>query len=243
MRTESNRGTMDSDTGIPDPLSRGQKIAKRTFDISFATIGLVLTGWLIGFAHLAARIDTGESGFFRQERVGKHGDLFRIIKIRTMRNDTRHTTTVTTSSDPRITSLGHFFRQSKIDELPQLINILVGDMSFVGPRPDVPGYADELEGSDRMILSVRPGVTGPATLAFPNEENMLTDHTDPERFNKDVLYPKKIELNRFYLENYSFLGDIRYVARTLLLTMDLWHPPSINLGPCESDKLSRLNDR
>lgn len=221
---------------IPDPLSRSQKIARRAFDVTLAAIGLVLTGWLIGLAYMAARLDTGEDGFFRQERIGRYGERFPIIKIRTMRSDASHDTNVTTARDPRITPLGHFFRRSKIDELPQLINILKGDMSFVGPRPDVPGYADELEGKDRMILSVRPGVTGPATLAVPNEEKMLTDHPNPERFNREVLYPKKVELNRQYLENYSFLKDIDYVVKTVLVTIGIWEPSRVDLTQLGSKK-------
>jgi len=230
--------TISTTKDIPEVLSSGQKVVKRTFDITFATIGLLFTGWLIGVAYFASRIDTGESGFFRQERVGKYGRLFRIIKIRTMRSDSHHVTNVTTSKDPRITPLGRLLRRSKIDELPQLINILMGDMSFVGPRPDVPGYADELEGEDRIILSVRPGVTGFATLFFPNEEEILADHPNPEEFNYGVLYPKKVELNRQYLQNYSLFKDVGYVIKTILVTMGLWAPPKINLIPQDQENKS-----
>jgi lipopolysaccharide/colanic/teichoic acid biosynthesis glycosyltransferase len=123
--------------------------------------------------------------------------------------------TVTTGKDQRITSLGRFWRKSKIDELPQLINVLKGDMSFVGPRPDVPGYADRLEGNDRVVLSVRPGITGPATLKYRDEEALLAEQNDPQKYNDEVLWLDKVRLNREYVENWSFLGDLRYIWETV----------------------------
>jgi lipopolysaccharide/colanic/teichoic acid biosynthesis glycosyltransferase len=188
---------------------------KRWFDVVGASLGLVFFGWLILFAFVAATIDTRSNGFFRQTRVGKDGRHFKTIKIRTMRDFPHVQTTVTTDRDPRITSLGRFFRKTKIDELPQLINVLLGEMSFVGPRPDVPGFADTLTGSDRLILSVRPGITGPATLCFRDEEALLAAQPDPERYNRDVVYPEKVRLNRFYIENYRFSDDVRYIFQTL----------------------------
>jgi lipopolysaccharide/colanic/teichoic acid biosynthesis glycosyltransferase len=174
-----------------------------------------LSGWLIAIAYIAASIDTGASGFFRQERVGRYGRTFRIIKLRTMCRDANINTTVTTASDPRITRLGRFFRRYKIDELPQLVNILLGDMSFVGPRPDVRGFADELEGEDRIILSVRPGITGPATLRFRNEEQMLQDSDDPERYNLEVVFPEKVKLNVEYIRDYRLWRDLTILWTTL----------------------------
>lgn len=195
-------------------LSFSQRSVKRGFDLVVASLGLVLTGWLIGVAYLLASIDTGESGFFRQVRVGRYGCLFRIVKIRTMLTDPQQSTTVTTAADSRITSLGAFFRKTKVDELPQLFNILMGHMSFVGPRPDVPGFTDQLTAEDRVILAVRPGITGPATLAFRDEEVLLARQQDPEVYNRDVIYPEKVRLNREYIENYSFLRDIMLIFRT-----------------------------
>lgn len=124
-------------------------------------------------------------------------------------------THITTNNDPRITLLGRFFRKTKIDELPQLINVFWGQMSFVGPRPDVPGFADQLKGNDRLILSVRPGITGPATLKFRDEENLLAKQSNPERYNREVIYPEKIRLNREYVEYYSFCKDIKYIFETI----------------------------
>ena len=196
-------------------MSSLDRVLKRCFDISASAIGLVLTGWVIVLVFIAASIDTGKSGFFVQSRVGRNGRLFKVIKIRTMRDMSAFVTNVTTSDDPRITSLGRFLRKMKIDELPQLVNIFLGHMSFVGPRPDVPGFADMLKGRDRIVLSVRPGITGPATLKYRNEEDILAEASDPERYNREVIFPDKIRLNREYVENYGFWRDIKYIIQTV----------------------------
>lgn len=188
---------------------------KRSLDIFLSALGLLLLGWLIVLTYIAASLDTGASGFFRQERVGRFGRVFRIIKLRTMKNSAVVETTVTTASDPRITRLGRLFRRYKLDELPQLINVFLGHMSFVGPRPDVKGFADQLEGKDRLILSVRPGVTGPATLHFRNEEQLLQDYDDPEHYNREVIYKEKVRLNLEYIRNYRLLDDFKIILKTL----------------------------
>jgi lipopolysaccharide/colanic/teichoic acid biosynthesis glycosyltransferase len=185
------------------------------FDLLLAIVGLVMFWWIILTCYVAASMDTRRSGFFRQERVGRNGRKFEILKIRTMKDDSSTATNVTTARDPRITWLGARMRRFKLDELPQLYNVLKGDMSFVGPRPDVPGFADELSGEDRIVLSVRPGITGPATLRFRNEEKLLADCADPEKYNKDVLFPKKTELNIEYIKNYRFVDDLVIMYRTI----------------------------
>lgn len=185
------------------------------FDMGISGIGLFLTGWIIGIAWVLAARDTQITGFFRQDRVGKDGRLFEVFKIRTMKNLPGMATNVTTNNDPRITRLGRFFRKTKIDELPQLINVFLGDMSFVGPRPDVPGFADKLTGADRIILTVRPGITGPATLRFRHEEKLLADQADPEKYNREVIFPEKVRINREYVENFSFWKDIQYIFKTI----------------------------
>ena len=195
-------------------LSFTQAFVKRCFDIFGAIAGLVLTSWIIMPAYVIASIDTRSNGVFCQQRVGKQGKIFPVVKLRTMRPVQEIDTTVTTSGDQRITSLGRFWRKSKIDELPQLINILLGQMSFVGPRPDVPGFADQIEGEDRIILSIRPGITGPATLKYKNEEEILANCRDPERYNAEVIYPDKVRLNKEYIENYSLVKDLVYIWRT-----------------------------
>ncbi len=196
-------------------MTKSDKILKRCFDIIFSLIGLLLTWWIILIAWIIATIDTGENGFFIQDRVGKDGKIFKLIKIRTMRKVPDFNTTVTTDRDPRITKAGRFFRKTKIDELPQFINVLKGDMSFVGPRPDVPGYADKLTGDDRVILSVRPGITGPATLKYRNEEDILSEQDDPEKYNNEVIWPDKVRINKEYVNNYSFWKDLKYIYKTI----------------------------
>jgi lipopolysaccharide/colanic/teichoic acid biosynthesis glycosyltransferase len=125
-------------------------------------------------------------------------------------------TTVTTSKDSRITTSGAFFRKTKIDELPQLFNVLFGSMSFVGPRPDVAGFADMLEGEDRIILSVRPGITGPASLKYKDEEILLSSQDNPEYYNKNVIWKDKVQINKKYVSEWSFKKDIIYIIKTIL---------------------------
>ncbi len=192
-----------------------QALAKRIFDITFAILGLLVAWWLILFAWLLAGIDTKSNGFFTQRRVGKGGRLFWVVKIKTMRPDSYLNTTVTQSGDPRITSLGTFWRRTKIDELPQLWNVLIGDMSFVGPRPDVPGFADTLSGKERAMLLLRPGITGPATLKYRNEEELLAMQDDPERFNREVIFPDKVRINLQYIQEWSFAKDLNYIWKTI----------------------------
>jgi len=197
-------------------MGRTQVALKRAFDFLFALVGLLLCGWLILLAWLAVRLSTGASGFFRQQRIGKDGHPFEILKLRTMHMVGGAQTNCTASSDPRITTIGRWLRAVKLDELPQLWNVLVGEMSFVGPRPDVPGFADQLEGEERALLALRPGITGPASLAFSKEEEMLSSAEDPKRYNREVLWPRKVELNMHYLYNYSMLKDVAYILATLL---------------------------
>ena len=196
-------------------LTQSQRAIKRLFDLVGSLVGLLLLWWLILLAYALARIDTRDSGFFTQIRVGQNGELFKVYKIRTMRNVTAVQTTVTTKKDPRITKMGRFWRRTKIDELPQLWNVLKGEMSFVGPRPDVPGFADKLTGEDRIVLTLKPGITGPATLFFRDEESLLAQQPNPEAYNRDIIYPKKVSLNRQYIENYSFGNDIRFILQTI----------------------------
>lgn len=150
-----------------------------------------------------------------QNRVGQNGKIFKVYKLRSMKNIPGYTTTVSTDKDPRITKMGRIWRKTKIDELPQLINVFLGEMSFVGPRPDVPGFADKLTGEDRIILSVKPGITGPASIHFKNEEDILAEQNDPEEYNRNVIWPKKVELNKEYINNYSVFKDIKYIYKTV----------------------------
>ena len=186
---------------------------KRIFDLSLAIIGLVVSLPIIAIAWLIATVETKSNGFFVQERIGKDGKPFKIIKIRTMYPVDG--TTITTAKDSRITKSGRIFRKLKIDELPQLINIVRGEMSFVGPRPDVPGYADRLEGEDRIILQVPPGITGPASIKYKDEEELLAKVSDPKRYNDEVIWPDKVRINKEYVRNWSLKKDIYYILKTL----------------------------
>jgi lipopolysaccharide/colanic/teichoic acid biosynthesis glycosyltransferase len=166
-------------------------------------------------AWIAATLSTRQNGLFTQLRIGRHGVPFRVLKIRTMRALPGVTTTATATTDPRITTIGRWLRKLKLDELPQLFQVFVGQMSFVGPRPDVSGFADRLAGEDRAILTLRPGLTGPATLAFRDEEDLLAAQDDPERYNREVIYPAKVRLNRAYLEDYTLAEDLRCIIQTV----------------------------
>lgn len=190
-----------------------QSATKRFFDVIAAIAGLALLWPVILLIWFLAARDTGASGFFRQIRVGRDGRLFRLVKIRTMY--AVDGTTITTSYDQRITPFGAKLRRWKLDELPQLWNVLVGDMSMVGPRPDVPGYLDRLTGEDRAILALRPGITGPATLKYRNEEEILARTSDPVLFNMTVIWPDKVRINLEYLRDWSLSGDLRYIWKTL----------------------------
>lgn len=196
-------------------MSPYQRFLKRSFDLVVSAIGLAATWWIILLAFAVASIETRSNGFFVQMRVGRGGRLFPVIKIKTMRPIANLTTTVTTADDPRITRSGAFFRKTKIDELPQLINVLLGQMSLVGPRPDVSGYMDRLSGEDAEILALRPGITGPATLKYKDEETILAAQPDPKRYNDEIIWPDKVRINRRYIREWSFMGDIGYIWRTI----------------------------
>ncbi|MEO9747148.1 sugar transferase [Parasphingorhabdus sp.] len=189
---------------------------KRLFDIVLAATGLLATSWLIAICWLVAAIETGSNGFFVQPRVGRHGKLFNIIKIKTMRNlGSAERSSVSVKGMSEITRSGAFFRKFKLDELPQLWNVLLGQMSFVGPRPDVEGFADQLEGKDRLILELRPGITGPASLSFRNEEELLATVDNPEEYNVAVIWPEKVRINLEYYYSHNLLKDLGYLFRTI----------------------------
>ena len=176
---------------------------KRLFDLLLALLVLLFCGGLLLLALVLASIDTRSFGLFLQKRIGQEGRPFIIFKIKTLNDTTQH-----------VSALGRFFRNSKIDELPQLFNILNGSMSFVGPRPDVPGYADTLTGTDRIILAVKPGVTGLASLKYRNEETLLKQQKNPLHYNDTVIWPDKVRLNVWYVKHQSFLLDLKILFYT-----------------------------
>ena len=153
--------------------------------------------------------------FYTQRRVGRFGKLFVILKFRTMYYRHRDNNTITIQGDERITNLGHILRKYKLDELPSLINILKGEMSFVGPRPDVPGYADKLKGDSAKILELKPGITSYASIKYANEENILALQKNPIKYNNEIIYPDKVKLNMYYYHNHSIWIDIKIIFATI----------------------------
>ena len=196
-------------------MRKSWAIPKRTFDFSAALAGLVVLSPLMLVLAVLVRATSSGPALFIQARVGRQGRVFRCAKFRTMCTGAQAQGTVTTAADAWVTPLGRFLRRWKLDELPQLWNVLAGRMSFVGPRPDVPGYADRLQGDDRRILELRPGITGPATLLFRDEERLLALAKNPQAFNDAVVYPEKVRLNREYLETGNFWRDLGYVFATV----------------------------
>ena len=189
-------------------------IAKRAFDVAVSAVGLVVLSPVFLGVAVAIKLTDGGPVFFRQERVGMGGQVFRIHKFRSMRV-ANEGALVTSANDSRITPVGAFLRKTKLDELPQLIDVLVGDMSVVGPRPEVPRYV-ELWGEEtrREILSIRPGITDPAAIAFRNEQDELAAADDPERHYVEVILPKKVAMYRDYAQHRSLVGDLAVIVRT-----------------------------
>ena len=205
------------------------RFVKFVFDRMVALLGLVvLVLPLLVVALLVKLSNPKESVLFAQVRVGLHGKLFKIHKFRTMTNE-KEITNIAYPNRARITPLGAKLRRYKIDELPELWDVLIANMSFVGPRPDVPGYADLLEGDDRVVLDMRPGITGPATLKYSNEEKLIEDYVKQAKANGDqrsedeiavwyndqVIYPDKVRINCDYYRNYSFFADLLIIFKTI----------------------------
>jgi lipopolysaccharide/colanic/teichoic acid biosynthesis glycosyltransferase len=190
-------------------------VLKRLFDIFASLFGLLVFMPLFIVIAILIKIKMPGPVFFQQMRVGKDAVLFKMIKFRTM-TISHSGSTISVKGERRITPLGAVLRKYKLDELPELWNILIGDMSFVGPRPDVPGYADKLEGEDRLLLSIRPGLTGAASLKFSNEEELLALQDDPVKYNDEVLYPEKVRINNNYVRHMSFGLDLRIIIFTIL---------------------------
>ena len=189
---------------------------KYIFDRVAALIGLLCIWWLLIIVAIIIKIKMpGGPAIFKQTRIGRHGKPFTMYKFRTM--TVNHSgNSVSVAGESRITPLGAVLRKYKIDELPELWNVLIADMSFVGPRPDVPGYADALTGDDREVLLLRPGITGPASLKYRNEEEILAAVDNPQIYNDTIIFPDKVRINRYYLHNYSFVSDIKMILCTVL---------------------------
>jgi lipopolysaccharide/colanic/teichoic acid biosynthesis glycosyltransferase len=191
------------------------RAGKRLFDVVVAAPCLLLLLLPMMIIATAVFIFSGPPVLFTQERIGRFGRRFRILKYRSMTCGAEAGGPVTIGGDSRITKIGRVLRKWKLDELPQLWNVIRGDMSLVGPRADVPGFMDRLRGEDRPILRLRPGLTGPATLAYRNEEDLLAAQRDPEQYNAEVLFPDKVNINKMYLDNLSFSKDVYYLIATI----------------------------
>ena len=212
-------------------------ILKWIFDRLVSLIGLLLLWPVLMIVAILIKVKMPGPILFVQKRVGKDGKLFDCHKFRSMKVD-HGGSTVSVAGESRITPLGAKLRHYKLDELPELWDVFIGNMSFVGPRPDVPGYADALEGEDREVLKLRPGITGPATMKYRDEEEQIAefisemkneelrmkngipaDYSDEQVavwYNDTVLYPDKVRLNRYYLHHYSFIKDIQMIVYTVL---------------------------
>ena len=189
---------------------------KRTFDILFSSIGLLML--LPVFLVMAVWIKADSEGpvFYRQVRVGMHGKLFRIFKFRSMRLGSDKTSQITIGErDSRITRSGIIIRKYKLDELPQLINVFIGDMSFVGPRPEVPKYVDLYTEAQRHVLDVRPGITDMASIKYINENELLGKANNPEDYYIHTIMPDKLSINLEYVKNNSFMDDVTIIFKTL----------------------------
>lgn len=212
---------------------------KIVFDKVVSLVGLIVLCPLLLIVALLIKWKMPGPILFCQQRVGRYGRIFTVYKFRTMKvkaeasvaSRNSEATSIASQEQSRITPLGEKLRRYKLDELPELWNVLKGDMSFVGPRPDVPGYADQLQGEDREVLLLRPGITGPASLKYRNEEDILeaVDEalqkgrsglpmgiTTVQEYNDNVIYPDKVRLNRYYLHHYSFIKDIQMIVCTVL---------------------------
>jgi lipopolysaccharide/colanic/teichoic acid biosynthesis glycosyltransferase len=194
-------------------LTRKQRIKKYLFDLSVSFLLLLISVIPLLVLWLITSLDTGRNGLFIQERIGRLGKPFKLYKFRTLKGD-EHQDIKDIDGDK--TRFGNWLRSTKLDELPQLFNVLKGDMSLVGPRPDIPGYADQLQGDDRVILSVKPGITGPATIKYRDEDQLLLSQVDPMKYNDEVIWPDKVAINKEYVMNWSFWKDVGYLYISII---------------------------
>jgi len=192
---------------------------KRLFDIILSFFGIIILIPVFIIVAILIKIDSTGPVFFLQQRVGLNGKLFKIIKFRSMKTNHNNSLTVTIENDKRITRVGKKIRKYKIDEIPELINVFIGDMSFVGPRPDVPGYADLLSGENRNILKLRPGITSMASIKYANEEMILLNKDNPIAFNNNIIFPDKVKMNLNYYYNNNIWIDIKIIFATLFAVL------------------------
>jgi len=193
-------------------LTKKQRIIKRFFDFVSALLILPFLIIPLFLLWLGATLSTGQNGWFTQQRIGRYGKPFTFYKIRSLKG--KHHVDVKEIKNSE-TAFGRWIRRTKLDELPQVLNVLFGTMSWVGPRPDIAGYADVLEGDDRLILEVLPGLTGPATIKYKNEEALLMQQKDPAHYNDTVIWPDKVAINKRYVAQWRFAKDIGYLWKSV----------------------------
>ena len=179
-------------------------MTKRLFDFFLSLLGLLFFGIIIFLFWILATIDTKSNGFFIQDRIGQFGKTFKIFKLKSIQNNT-----------DGISKFGKFIRKHKIDELPQFLNILVGEMSFVGPRPDIAGYYDKLEGENKKILNLKPGLTSLASIKYANEDEILSKQENQLQYNDSFIFPDKVKMNLEYFYNQSFGLDLKIIFKTI----------------------------
>ncbi|MDP9954601.1 lipopolysaccharide/colanic/teichoic acid biosynthesis glycosyltransferase [Epilithonimonas hungarica] len=184
---------------------KGYLLIKRIFDIVFSLLALFFFGWVIIIGFVLSSVDTFSNGFFLQERIGQYGKVFTIFKLKTIH-----------PKKEKISYIGRFLRTYKVDELPQLLNVLLGNMSFVGPRPDVAGYYDLLEGENRKILDLKPGITSLASIKYADEESLLLKQNEPLKYNDEIIFPDKVKMNLDYYYKRSFGLDIKIIVKTFI---------------------------
>lgn len=189
-------------------LTQKQKITKRGFDIVLSLLVLPIILIPLIFFWVLATLSTNQNGWFVQIRIGQHGKPFSFYKLRTLKGSNHKDINAIKAQE---TSVGRWLRKTKLDEIPQLFNVLKGDMSWVGPRPDIPGYADALQEEDKIILSIKPGITGPATIKYKDEDVLLLQQSNPLTYNDTVIWPDKVRINKEYVKNYSFKKDLGYL--------------------------------
>jgi lipopolysaccharide/colanic/teichoic acid biosynthesis glycosyltransferase len=193
-------------------IRKHQLVQKRIFDLILSILLLPILIVPIVVLIIISTIDTIQFGVFTQTRIGQNATPFKIYKIRTLKAEKHLLGYLDLSATP----FGRFLRHYKLDELPQIFNVIKGEMSFVGPRPDVIGFADELIGEDRVLLIVKPGITGPATLKYRNEEEILSRQSNPENYNRTIIWKDKVEINKKYVQNWSFYLDLNFLIKSII---------------------------
>jgi lipopolysaccharide/colanic/teichoic acid biosynthesis glycosyltransferase len=230
-RKPEDRDTPPSDTDLgmsqPTPYARG---GKRIFDLLVSCAAICLSLPLLALSAVAIKLESHGPVLFRQRRVGREGKEFTILKLRTMLAGAPGGPRITAATDRRITCVGRFLRKSKLDELPQLFNVLRGDMSIVGPRPELPEYVAGYSLQQRRILAVKPGLTGPASVDFIDEEKLLAEHPQPGSFYRDVILPRKLELDLCYCQSITLMADLNLILRTAMRIFHRPHSGAVSLS-------------